>query len=140
HVQTLPIINRWFMGHWYRIPAGARNYEITATHTFKTPVRLVQFMPHMHLRGKDFTYEIVHPNGKKEILLSVPRYHFNWQTVYRAADPILLPKGAKLRCVAHFDNSAKNPHNPDPTKSVPWGDQTWEEMMVGWLDFYEEKQ
>jgi hypothetical protein len=93
-------------------------------------------MPHMHLRGKDFLFEATYPDGKKEVLLSVPRYDFNWQSVYRAAKPLAMPKGTKLRCVAHFDNSGKNPNNPDPSKPVFWGDQTWEEMMVGWFDFY----
>jgi len=93
-------------------------------------------MPHMHLRGKDFLYEAVYPDGKKEILLSVPRYNFNWQSIYRLEKPKPVPKGTKIQCLAHFDNSAKNLNNPDPTKKVFWGDQTWEEMMIGWMDYY----
>jgi hypothetical protein len=110
------------------------------THTFKEDVCIRSFMPHMHLRGKDFLFEAIYPDGRREALLSVPKYNFNWQSIYTAAKPIRLPKGSKLRCVAHFDNSAKNPHNPDPTRSVTWGDQTWEEMMVGWIDYYVDEQ
>jgi peroxiredoxin/mono/diheme cytochrome c family protein len=135
-VLTNPIHDPWFMGRWKRIPAGAENHRMECGHTFKQDVRVLDFMPHMHLRGKDFLYEAVFPDGRREVLLSVPRYNFNWQGLYRAAEPIRLPKGTRLRCVAHFDNSAKNPHNPDPKKSVTWGDQTWEEMMVGWIDYY----
>ena len=91
-------------------------------------------MPHMHLRGKDFLYEAILPDGKHETLLSVPRFDFGWQSVYRLLRPYAMPKGSKLHCVAHFDNSAKNPNNPDPTQEVRWGDQTWEEMMIGWME------
>jgi peroxiredoxin len=135
-VMTFPIDNRWFTTGWLRIPAGADNHPIEAVHEFKEDVHLMSFMPHMHLRGKDFLYEAILPNGKRETLLSVPRYNFNWQTLYRPVDPIPLPKGSKLRCLAHYDNSAKNPNNPDPSKPVYWGDQTWEEMMLGWIDYY----
>jgi hypothetical protein len=112
-----------------------------ADHLFRQDVHLLAFMPHMHLRGKDFMYEAIYPGGKKkEILLSVPKYNFNWQSIYRPEKPIPLPKGTKLHCLAHFDNSAKNPHNPDPTKRLFWGDQTWEEMMVGWIDYYVDEE
>ena len=70
----------------------------------------------------------------------MPKYNFNWQSIYRAEKPVALPKGTKLHCVAHYDNSSKNPHNPDPTKKVYWGDQTWEEMMVGWIDYYQDDE
>jgi hypothetical protein len=92
-------------------------------------------MPHMHLRGKDFEYRAEYPDGRKEILLSVPHYDFGWQTEYRLAEPALLPKGTTLHCTAHFDNSSNNPANPDSKKEVTWGDQTWEEMMIGWIDY-----
>jgi hypothetical protein len=97
-------------------------------------------MPHMHVRGKDFLYEAIYPDGKKEILLAVPHYNFNWQSVYRLEEPIFLPRGSKIHCVAHFDNSAKNPNNPDPTQVVRWGDQTWQEMMIGWTDLIYERK
>ena len=139
-VLTKPIHNGWFMARWYSIPAGADNYAIEADHAFRHDVHVMAFMPHMHLRGKDFVYEAHYPDGKKETLLSVPRYNFNWQSIYRTDKPIALPKGTKLHCLAHYDNSSKNPHNPDPTKKVFWGDQTWEEMMVGWIDYYEDDE
>jgi peroxiredoxin len=139
-VLTKPVHNAWFMARWFGIPAGADNYAIEAGHTFKDDVHLLAFMPHMHLRGKDFTYEAHYPGSKKETLLSVPRYNFNWQSIYRPREPFPLPKGTTLHCLAHYDNSSKNPHNPDPTKKLFWGDQTWEEMMVGWIDYYRDDE
>ncbi len=118
-----------------RIPPGDDNCQIESWFRFSEEAQILTFMPHMHLRGKDFLYEVIYPDGKKETLLSVPRFNFNWQSVYRLAEPKPVPKGARLHCVAHFDNSAKNPSNPDPTQEVLWGDQTWEEMMIGWTDF-----
>jgi hypothetical protein len=135
-VLTKPVYSVPFITRVEKIPAGADNYKMEAEHVFERDAHLLHFMPHMHLRGKDFLYEAVYPGGKKEILLSVPRYNFGWQSVYRLADPVAMSKGSKLHCVAHFDNSAKNPNNPDPTRSIYWGDQTWEEMMIGWIDYY----
>jgi peroxiredoxin/mono/diheme cytochrome c family protein len=135
-VLTKPVYSTSFITRLDRIPAGADNYKIESEHVFEEDAHLLHFMPHMHLRGKDFLYEAIYPDGKKEILLSVPRYDFNWQSVYRLTDPVAMPKGTKLHCVAHFDNSAKNSNNPDPKKAVYWGDQTWEEMMIGWIDYY----
>jgi peroxiredoxin len=119
----------------FRIPPGNANYKIESWYTLKKEAQIVGFMPHMHLRGKDFFYEAVYPSGKKEILLSVPRYNFNWQSAYRPVKPLDMPKGTRVHCVAHFDNSDKNPNNPDPKAAVYWGDQTWQEMMIGWTDF-----
>src|SRR5690606_9716262 len=79
-------------------------------------------------------YELLYPDGRKETIMNMPRYDFNWQTSYIFSEPLKLPQGTKLHCTAHFDNSADNPANPDPTKPVRWGDQTWEEMMIGWFD------
>ncbi len=135
-VFTLPVYSTRFISRLDRIPAGVENYKIESEHVFEQDAHLLHFMPHMHLRGKDFLYEAIYPDDKKEILLSVPRYDFGWQSVYRLAEPVAMPKGTKLHCVAHFDNSAKNPNNPDPTKAVYWGDQTWEEMMIGWIDYW----
>ena len=135
-VLTFPILNEWFLSRWLSIPAGAENHELEASHTWKENVRIIHFFPHMHLRGKDFVFEAVGPDGKKEVLLSVPKYDFNWQSIYRAEKAVAMPKGSKLRCVGHFDNSKKNPSNPDPTQRVYWGDQTWQEMLVGWVDYY----
>jgi hypothetical protein len=119
----------------FTIPPGNANYPVESEWVTPRDTLLLSFMPHMHLRGKDFEYRAEYPDGKTEVLLSVPRYDFNWQTMYRVAKPVRLPKGTKLHCYAHFDNSKANPANPDPTKAVTWGDQTWEEMMIGWIDF-----
>lgn len=117
------------------IPAGEGNHEVKASKTFDEDVLITSFMPHMHVRGKSFTYTAVYPDGRSEILLNVPEYDFNWQHTYIPKEPIALPKGTRLDCVAHFDNSPRNKFNPDPTKPVRWGDQTWEEMMIGWYTY-----
>jgi mono/diheme cytochrome c family protein/peroxiredoxin len=118
-----------------RIPPGVSNFEARAAHTFPKDVRLLSLMPHMHLRGKDFQYTARYPDGTSEVLLSVPSYDFAWQSVYRLAEPKRLPRGTRIECLAHFDNSAANPANPDPTRTVTWGDQVWDEMMIGYLDY-----
>jgi len=117
----------------FAIPPGDPNYEVRSQIVLQADTRLVDFNPHMHLRGKDFEYKIVYPTGESEIALKV-RYDFNWQLYYRPEKPIVLPAGTRIECVAHFDNSANNPANPDPTRTVRWGEQSWEEMMFGWFD------
>jgi hypothetical protein len=92
-------------------------------------------MPHMHYRGKDFEFRVTFPDGTSKVILSVPRYDFAWQAYYILKEPLRAVKGTRVDCVAHFDNSDKNKYNPDPTKEVRWGDQTWEEMMIGWMSF-----
>jgi len=119
----------------FAIPPGDGNYEVKSTKTFDEDVIITSFMPHMHVRGKDFIYTATYPDGRSEVLLNVPKYDFNWQLTYLPKEPIRLPKGTRLDCVAHFDNSAKNRFNPDPTQTVRWGDQTWEEMMIGWYTY-----
>jgi hypothetical protein len=96
-------------------------------------VTLTSLMPHMHFRGKDFMYKAVFPSGETKVLLSVPKYDFNWQLGYELAEPLVLPKGTRLQCTAHYDNSENNPFNPDPNKLVKWGEQTWDEMMIGYF-------
>ena len=135
-VLTKPVYPVDFITHLDSIPAGAANYQIGSGYTFPEDVHVLALMPHMHLRGKDFTFEARRPGCKPETLLSVPRYNFNWQIGYVCAKPLAMPRGTRLRCVAHYDNSARNPANPDPTRTVTWGDQTWEEMMIGWVDYY----
>jgi hypothetical protein len=130
-VRTVPIANVTI-----RIPAGAADYQAEASFRFRQDGHVVGLMPHMHLRGKDFRFEAVYPDGKKETLLSVPHFDFNWQSAYRLAEPKPMPRGTLIHCIAHYDNSAGNPSNPDPTKTVYWGDQTWDEMLVGWVDYY----
>ena len=113
------------------IPPNDGNYEVTATQAIAKDTMLTALTPHMHVRGKDMTYIAHYPDGTSETLLSVPKYDFNWQITYQLAKPKLLPAGTKVEVIAHFDNSATNKFNPDPSKEVKWGDQTWEEMMIG---------
>jgi hypothetical protein len=117
------------------IPPGDPNFESHSSRVFNEDVHLHMFMPHMHVRGKDFEYKLVYPDGKEKILLRVPKYDFNWQLTYFAKEPIPVPKGSRIECTAHHDNSANNKFNPDPKITVRWGDQTWEEMMIGWIDY-----
>jgi len=116
------------------IPPGDANHVSHA----KTPnfydSTLISFFPHMHVRGKAFSYKVVMPDGTSQELLNVPRYDFNWQFSYRLDKPIDLPQGARVECTAVFDNSANNPANPDPKATVKWGEQTSEEMMIGFYD------
>jgi peroxiredoxin len=128
--KTRPIMNPAF-----QIPAGDPNYRVESAYRFPEEATIYQLMPHMHWRGKDFLFELQRPDGRTETLLSVPQYDFNWQNSYRLSQPITAPKGSTLHCVAHFDNSKDNPANPDPKKDVRWGDQTWEEMMIGWITY-----
>jgi len=114
--------------HW-TIPPGDPNYEGHARLTFGEPVELVFIQPHMHLRGKDMTINLVYQDGRTSTLLSVPHYDFTWQVIYYLAKPLMLPAGTKVEITAHWDNSANNPYNPDPTKSVEWGNQSWDEML-----------
>jgi hypothetical protein len=117
------------------IPPGDPSHQVTSSTTFAEDVHLITLMPHMHVRGKDFLYTAVYPDGRSEVILRVPRYDFNWQLTYKFAKPLSLPKGTRIDCVAHFDNSTNNKYNPDPTREVRWGDQTWEEMMIGWFTY-----
>jgi hypothetical protein len=118
----------------FKIPANDPNYEVEAEYHFRNNALLLSMAPHMHVRGKDFRYDIVYPDGKRESLLWIPRDDFGWQTTYELKEPKLLPKGSKMVCVAHFDNSEDNLANPDPSREVGWGEQTWEEMMFGWFE------
>jgi hypothetical protein len=117
----------------FEIPPNDPNYESHSAVAMKEPAQLVCLMPHMHVRGKDFLFQAVYPTGESETLLSVPKYDFNWQLGYEETKPLLLPKGTRIECTAHHDNSANNPANPNPNVTVRWGDQTWEEMMMGWF-------
>ncbi|MEZ6130037.1 MAG: thioredoxin family protein [Planctomycetaceae bacterium] len=118
----------------FEIPAGAANHEVVADYHAKSDVMLLDMTPHMHLRGKSFRYEAVFPDGQREILLDVPRYDFNWQLGYILQEPRFIPKGTRLVCTATFDNSKHNMANPDPYKPVRWGDQSFEEMMIGFFN------
>jgi hypothetical protein len=118
----------------FKIPPGDPDYKVDATFEVRKDVTLVALHPHMHSRGKAFEYRLVFPDGKKETILSVPAFNWHWQLWYNLAEPIALPQGTKIECTAHFDNSPNNPENPDPTKSVRWGQQSWDEMMVGFFN------
>jgi peroxiredoxin len=117
-----------------RIPAGDADYAATAEHRFDQDMVIHSLLPHMHMRGKAFRFEARYPGGQTEVLLDVPRYEFDWQNVYVLAEPKLMPEGTTLRCLARYDNSAENFSNPDPTRTVTWGEQTWDEMLVGYVD------
>lgn len=119
----------------FRIPPGDPNYEVKSVYEFEQDSHIISFMPHMHLRGRDIVYRAIYPDGKSEILLSVPRYSFNWQVYYYPVTPLAAPKGTRIEAVAHYDNSSRNPRNPDPTKEVRFGEQTWDEMMNAFFDF-----
>jgi hypothetical protein len=113
------------------IPANDPNAEVRATTTLPRETVMTSLTPHMHVRGKDMIYIAHYPDGTDETLLSVPKYDFNWQITYQLATPKVFPAGTKIEVIAHYDNSANNKFNPDASKDVRWGDQTWEEMMIG---------
>jgi hypothetical protein len=119
----------------FTIPAGASNHRVDAELTLVQDVTLWSILPHTHVRGKQWSYDITYPDGKTETILAVPTYDFNWQTDYIFKEPLKLPKGTKLHATAWYDNSANNRSNPDPSKDVWWGDQTWDEMMFTGLDY-----
>jgi peroxiredoxin len=124
---------------FFRIPPRAPDYQGLLVFTFPQDALITAFMPHMHLRGISARYEFTSPDGTQEILLSVPDYDFGWQSVYRFEKPLWIPKGSKLKWIGHWDNSADNPRNPDPTKTVYWGLQTWDEMQNGWMELVWQK-
>jgi hypothetical protein len=123
----------WAINFAFTIPPKAKDYRITSLHRFEEDRMLLSLTPHMHVRGKSFRYEAVYPDSRREVLLNVSRWDFNWQLDYELAEPKLMPKGTVLRCEAHYDNSPENPVNPDSSKSVRFGEQTWDEMMIGWF-------
>lgn len=115
------------------IPPNDPHYEVSSEYYSPRDELLLTMTPHMHLRGKAFRYHAYYPNGDDEVLLDVPRYDFNWQLSYELVEPKLLPKGTRIVCTAAYDNSEDNPVNPDPNKRVGWGDQSWQEMMIGFF-------
>lgn len=117
----------------FRIPPNSPDHVLKASYTFEKDRYLRYMLPHMHLRGKSFQYFARFPDGRRELLLDVPKYDFNWQIQYELAEPLLMPKGAVLECIGHYDNSSANPANPDPNAAVLPGEQTWDEMMIGWF-------
>ena len=118
-----------FQNGSFTIPAGAADYQVPGEIGFREPVRIWALFPHTHVRGVRWEYQLVKPDGSKEMILNVPTYDFNWQTYYMFAKPLDIPAGAKIESMAWYDNSATKKTNPDPSKDVKWGDQTWEEMQ-----------
>ncbi len=128
-LKRVDLRNRFFS-----IPAGASNHEVKRCYEVEQDKLLLAITPHAHYRGKDATYELVHVDGRRETLLAVPHYDFNWQLQYRLKDPVLMEKGSRVIATFHFDNSANNPANPDPAKVIRWGDRSEDEMMVTWTE------
>ena len=129
------LVNLWVQNNSFKIPAGSPAHEVRSSYTFRQDSVVHALLPHMHYRGKDFTYTAVYPDGRREVLLKVPAYDFNWQTLYQLAEPLELPEGARIECVAHYDNSKANRANPDPTKDVTFGNESFAEMMIGFVDY-----
>ncbi len=129
-VQTASARSRSFQIQPHQADQAFASKPVTAP----IDLQLLSLSPHMHLRGQSFRYEILWPNGQTETLLDVPRYDFNWQTYYRFREPVEVPQGSRLTAYAKFDNSKENLANPDPSQTVVWGDQSWEEMLIGYFD------
>ncbi|MGH9658635.1 MAG: c-type cytochrome [Bryobacteraceae bacterium] len=120
---------------FFRIPPGAARHEVKRCYSFERDKLLLAITPHMHFRASDVTYELVRPSGRREILLAVPRYSFEWQLNYRLKDPVRVEKGSTLIVTTHYDNSPGNRANPDPSKAIRWGDKSEEEMMTSWIEY-----
>lgn len=125
-IRTATVVNTGF-----KIPAHHPNYRVEGEMDFPADATIYSFTPHMHYRGKSMDFVLTYPDGREEVACSIPKYDFNWQLDYQLAEPLHVPKGATLKVVGHFDNSEDNPYNPDPSKPVTWGEQTWEEMLMG---------
>jgi hypothetical protein len=128
-VLTLAAANNKFV-----IPPGASNHTVDGAITLHRSGELISLLPHMHLRGKSMEMRAVYPTGETEKLLWVPGYDFNWQLWYQLPRGKVLPAGTRIEATGAFDNSANNKHNPDPSIEVRYGDQSWEEMMIGFFD------
>ncbi len=119
----------------FLLPPGDDNHEVSECHRFDKAILMTSLTAHMHVRGKAMRFDVEYPDGRKETLLDVPHYSFSWQTTYHFAEPKNIPAGSRLIITAHFDNSANNPTNPDPTKVIRWGEPSKEEMMDGWVEY-----
>ncbi len=128
-------VNLWILNASFNIPAGDPNYEAKASYVFPQAVAVHALTPHMHYRGKDMKYTAHFPDGTSRELLSVSRYDFNWQNGYEFEEPVDIPAGTKMEVIAHWDNSADNPHNPDATVDVGWGVESEDEMLIGFVDY-----
>jgi hypothetical protein len=124
-----------FMNPMFTLPPGDPDKEVDSAIEFTQDTHVYAIFPHTHVRGKDWSYQVVYPDGRKEQVLSVPHYDFNWQTYYTFTTSLAVPKGSRLEAIAHYDNSENNPSNPDPKIAVHWGEQTWQEMQYTGLTF-----
>ena len=122
------------------IPAGAKDHEMELVTYIKNDAEIHSLMPHMHFRGKRMKFTAVYPDGSEEVILSVPAYSFNWQLAHELAEPLAVPGGTKIIATGAFDNSGQNPYNPDPSIEVNWGEQSWEEMFMGFYSWKELNQ
>jgi hypothetical protein len=113
----------------FTLPAGKPDARVDAEMTLNQDMTVYSVLPHTHVRGKKWEVTVTYPDGRSELVLAVPNYDFNWQTDYIFKEPLKLPKGTKVHTTAWYDNSAASKTNPDPTKDVHWGDQTWQEMQ-----------
>ena len=129
-----------FINAFFTLPAGEPNQEVDSEIEFNQDSHITALFPHTHLRGKSWEYRMTYPDGTSEVVLSVPKYDFNWQTYYFFANAAGRAKGSKLLAIAHYDNSVNNPSNPDPTKAVHWGNQTWEEMQYTGINYTVDEQ
>ena len=120
-----------------RIPPHAKNHVQRGIYTAKQDIAIISFNPHAHVRSTAFRYEVLYPNGKRETVLDIPQYDFNWQLDYKLVKPLVMPKNSQIVVSCRYDNSADNPNNPDPNVWVRFGDQTWDEMLIGYFDYYE---
>jgi mono/diheme cytochrome c family protein len=116
------------------IPAGDRNAEIVSEMTAQADTQLVYMQPHMHLRGKDYEVRLITPSGESKTIFKA-KWDFNWQLGFDLAEPVPIPKGTRIVGIAHYDNSAGNKYNPDPTKLILWGPQNWDEMQNCFMGF-----
>jgi hypothetical protein len=124
-----------FMNPLLTLPAGVADQTVPSAIQFKEDVHITALFPHTHLRGKSWEYRLVYPDGRAQVVLPVPTYDFNWQTYYIFEKPLAAPKGSRLEAVAHYDNSANNKNNPDPSIAVRWGQQTWQEMQYTGINY-----
>ena len=129
------IVNNAVVNVTLRIPPDAANHQVSAVATFHHETKIGAFGPHMHVRGKAMKFELLRPGADPEVLLNVPAYDFNWQLKYYPTELVKVRKGDQIRVTAWYDNSPNNKYNPDPTKEVFWGDQSWAEMLFAFFDF-----
>lgn len=118
-----------------KIPPRVENWEISGRMMVKDDITVYSMSPHMHFRGKDMKYVVKYPDGREEVLLNVPKYNYEWQLNYEFATPPRIPAGSTITVLAHYDNSRNNPKNPAPDEAVIWGQQSWNEMFIPWMEY-----